>query len=270
MTSAEVIELSERRAAAKVQIEWLNDVAAHVAAGKLNSSAFLVAFHLNRYGGNSAREAWPSQETLSADTCLSARSVRTLIDDLVTQGVLEVVPGRGRGSTSRYRLLNRKSASAIADEIPEAEFHLTPAESGSELPQLPAEKRKSDARKAEIFCRKSGSQLPTERSNERRSERGSARDTEWSEGQGVPAEWIDEAKTLCANLGIKADLNREAGAFVDWNLSKGRKCKNWRAAWRNWVRKIRDDNNIGTITSGAREDGKVWDGVRWVQPMRAV
>lgn len=270
MKSAEVIELSERRAGVKVQIEWLNGVAADVGAGPLGASAFLVAFHLNRYGANGAREAWPSQETLAADTGFSARTVRTLIDDLVTRGHLEVVPGRGRNTTSCYRLLNRKSASANTEDKPEAGFRLTGSKSGSLLPQLPVEKRKSDALKAEILRNKSGSPLPTEGSSEGSSEGEReirrSRETEWPEGKSVPPEWIEDAQTLIASLGIKADLNREAGAFVDWNLSKGRKCRNWRAAWRNWIRKVRNVD-AASVATGARADGKIWDGVGWVRPM---
>ena len=154
--TANVVELSERRARVKVQIEWLNDVAADVRARKISSSAFLLAFHLNRYGGNDAREAWPSQETLAADVGLSVRAVRGLVGDLAKRDHLEVVPGRGRGSTSRYRLISRKPVSGFIDENQEEDFRSTPTESGTKLPPLPSksgnlthEKRKFSARKAE-------------------------------------------------------------------------------------------------------------------------
>jgi hypothetical protein len=51
----------------------------------------------------------------------------------------------------------------------------------------------------------------------------------------LPSEWI-AGRELAKGLGWSdARIDREAQRFRDHAATKGRTCKNWDAAWRNWV-----------------------------------
>jgi Helix-turn-helix domain len=93
---------------------WLDQV---LADENLPATAFRLAYvigqHLNRQSG----KAWPSQKRLGEATGLTARTVRSLTEQLQKAGHLEVELHRGRNHTNVYRLpKNRKPASGSHDD----------------------------------------------------------------------------------------------------------------------------------------------------------
>jgi Helix-turn-helix domain len=101
---------------------------------------FVIASHINPQLG----WAWPSLETLAHETTLSKPTVLKLIDALIALGELEVVRGRGRGHSNRYRI-------TIAHEAPEDRpdeddmDHVKGKESGNcRAPEDPAEGSEED------------------------------------------------------------------------------------------------------------------------------
>jgi len=93
---------------------WLDQV---LADDNLPATAFKLAYvigqHINRQSGR----AWPSQKRLGEATGLTARTVRSLTEQLQKAGHLEVELHRGRNHTNVYRLpKNRKPASGLHDD----------------------------------------------------------------------------------------------------------------------------------------------------------
>jgi hypothetical protein len=118
------------------QFAWLNQVAAD---HDLPSAAFKLAYIVGRHVNREKGCAWPGQESLARAIGTTVRTVRSLTENLIAQGHLDVEVHRGRGLTNVYRmLLKGKPASAFA-----------------------AEERKIDAQKPETACAKTGSGLPT-------------------------------------------------------------------------------------------------------------
>lgn len=112
------------------KLSWLDQVAADSA---VLPSAFKLAYVLaSRFLNRQSGDAFPRQEQLAEAAGMSERTVRTLIDQLVEHGHLEVI----RGRPCRYRpiLANRKPTSDNDCGKPEADFRNEPAESGSALP----------------------------------------------------------------------------------------------------------------------------------------
>jgi hypothetical protein len=77
----------------------------------LPGNAFKVAYAIAQYINRETREAWPSQDTLIDMTSLSEPTIKRLIAALQARGHLHVQPGRGRGNSSRYRLLTLQKGS---------------------------------------------------------------------------------------------------------------------------------------------------------------
>lgn len=124
---------------------WLLQVSADK---DVPATGFKLAFHFGQHFNRETGDAWPSQETLAAAVGVSARSVRTLTDQLVALGHLEVRRHRGPKAVNVYRA-KRKPASGPENGEAEAGF------------RSDGEKRKFDAREAEVCDTRTGSQLPT-------------------------------------------------------------------------------------------------------------
>jgi hypothetical protein len=66
----------------------------------------------------------------------------------------------------------------------------------------------------------------------------------WPDGMDVPPDWIDEAQ----RMGLARDRALvEAQKFVDhWTAATGQNAtkRNWRATWRNWVRRVAGDQLV--------------------------
>ena len=68
------------------------------------ASRKMVAVKLADHADDKGRGIWPSVETIATDCDLSCRTVRRILDDFVTEGILVVVAegGKGPGSSTRY------------------------------------------------------------------------------------------------------------------------------------------------------------------------
>jgi hypothetical protein len=72
---------------------------------ELSGNAFNVAYEIAIHVNRKTREAWPSQPTITANTAVSESAVKRMIGKLCAHGHLQVKSGRGRGRSSRYRLV---------------------------------------------------------------------------------------------------------------------------------------------------------------------
>jgi hypothetical protein len=126
----------------RTQFEWLEKVAADPA---IPATGFKLAFILSRHFNRKTGDAWPTQETLANAVGTSDRTIRTLVDLLVRKGHLEVRL-RGWHNPNIYRMAgkpdtharlnenedeDRKPASTLKDERPEASFHPYDDQGGS-------------------------------------------------------------------------------------------------------------------------------------------
>lgn len=86
---------------------------------------------------------------------------------------------------------------------------------------------------------------------------GGDRGCRWPDGMEVPADWITEAE----RLGMARDRALvEADSFVDFWLSasgQNARKRNWRATWRNWIRR-----SLGERVARATHAGDAHN-VRW-------
>lgn len=76
----------------------------------------------------------------------------------------------------------------------------------------------------------------------------------WPQAMDVPADWITEAE----RMGLTRERARvEAERFVDYWISepgaKGRKV-NWRATWRNWIRRVLGDRVVSATHAGRTDN----------------
>lgn len=74
------------------------------------------------------------------------------------------------------------------------------------------------------------------------------RGTRWPKDAVVSEDWIVEGIEIGGKLGLTEErIRHEAGAFVDWALGAGTNGVklDWRATWRNWVRRQRNTGRGG-------------------------
>jgi DNA-binding transcriptional regulator YhcF (GntR family) len=80
------------------------------------SSAFEVAFAISQYLNRETGEAFPSTDTIAADTGLSQSTVRDAVTLLQNLGHLHLTRGsRGRGHPNKYRPIIKERTAAISD-----------------------------------------------------------------------------------------------------------------------------------------------------------
>lgn len=105
---------------------WLRQVQKDSA---ITSSGFELAFVLLNFMNRESGYAWPTQQTLANAIGASDRTVRTLLEALITNGHIAVAHSHSRHSPNRYRIVlkgdDRKPASAQEGAKPEADFHST-------------------------------------------------------------------------------------------------------------------------------------------------
>jgi len=83
--------------------DWRARALAAMADHRITTAAFAVAYAISTYFNRQTGLAWPSQETLAKRTGLTDRAVRALAEQLRKFGLLEIIPGTGRGHSTRYR-----------------------------------------------------------------------------------------------------------------------------------------------------------------------
>lgn len=122
--------------AAREKLSWIQLVARdHRVSPAAVRLAVVIAGYVHRDTG----DAWPSHARLAGDIGMTDRSVRSLVDKLVSAGFITVTSGGGRKVSNRYRLTN-----------PEAQFRLSDGKPGNAIPGLQTETRKSVALNPEI------------------------------------------------------------------------------------------------------------------------
>jgi hypothetical protein len=70
----------------------------------LSGAVYAVAIALARYFNSKSREAWPSIERLATDTNRNCSTVWRALQTLEALALIEVVHGRGRKTSNRYRM----------------------------------------------------------------------------------------------------------------------------------------------------------------------
>jgi hypothetical protein len=146
------------------KLDWLDQVSRDLSVSHAGFRlAYALSGHFNRGNG----EAWPKQATLATAIGVSDRTVRTLTEELASQGHLTVESGRGRHQSNRFSMTvkNRKSASALSDgESRKPTSGFGGLEDRKPTSGLGDENRKPasvfGARKPEVQRTKTGSLLP--------------------------------------------------------------------------------------------------------------
>ncbi|AMN45046.1 hypothetical protein RHPLAN_66400 [Rhodoplanes sp. Z2-YC6860] len=70
----------------------------------LSGATYAVAIALSRYFNSKTREAWPAIERLATDTNRNCSTVWRALQTLESLALIEVVHGRGRKTSNRYRM----------------------------------------------------------------------------------------------------------------------------------------------------------------------
>ncbi len=199
--------------------------AAYAVAG-LDGYERAVLVALAYHASSDALTAWPSIERLAEETAFSEDTCRRAIRRLCERGVVDAVLSSGR-KTNKYRLVAlQPSLSATVDPSPLAtvddangdtnprQQQLQPSLVASQ-PSPPATRTKKNRERTGKGARKRATPAPKTFliTDEMRK---------WAVGKGVPA----------------GDVDTETEAFLDYHRSKGNTLKDWKAAWRNWIRKV--------------------------------
>jgi hypothetical protein len=97
------------------KLKWLDQLSRDLS---VSHAGFRLAYALSGHFNHDSGEAWPTQATLAAALGVSDRTVRTLTEELASQGYLSVKSGRGRHQSNRFSMVaaNRKPASPLSGD----------------------------------------------------------------------------------------------------------------------------------------------------------
>jgi hypothetical protein len=193
----------------RIRIAFMQRVSAPSIPAVAFKLGWLIAF---KYMNCETRVAYPAQETLAADLGTSVRTVQRLLDILERHGLV-IVPGDGRGKSSRYWI------------DPE---RVTPAS--------PFLAQKGDKKGRHPTPKKGDTHVT--RTNKKEPIRKEARARQ---AQSSPRVSVLPTSSLFPEGWQPADLAPEQQAdfdhFADHARAHARTCADWEAAWRNWHRK---------------------------------
>ena len=272
--------LTEMRVGARDRCKWLDQVLVDVALGALPPSVLAVAVKISHHINGASGETWPGQRELARGTGLTERRVSALVIALEKIGHLHVMRAPGRTNTNRYRMQVKpptaNNASDSRAKKVEAPFHPSEADTGRQFPGSRSQKRKFGGEKPEVRRRKSGNQLPTELVEEQRRELSGEFDAFWAVYPHKVAK--QAARGIYDRIINKRQVTPEqllAGArkYADERRGQDAKYTKHPTTWLNggcWEDEGSGGaaGNATTAAHGAvRDDGKHFDGVRWVKPM---
>src|SRR5688500_9523953 len=114
---------------AKITFAWLRQVEADKA---ILHSAFRLAFIISQKINKRSGKAWPTQETLANAVGASDRMVRKLVEQLVSQGHLEVTGSGGFRKANSYQMVikTRNSTSGFEGNKAEPQFQVSGSKRG--------------------------------------------------------------------------------------------------------------------------------------------
>jgi len=112
-TRDDATEIKSPKQHTRFVFQWLGGI---MPDKEVPSSAFEVAFAISQYLNRETGEAFPSTDTIAADTGLSQSTVRDAVTLLHNLGHLHVTRGsRGRGHPNKYRPIIKERTAAISD-----------------------------------------------------------------------------------------------------------------------------------------------------------
>lgn len=151
-------------------------------------------------------EAWPGQQTLAKETGSTPDGVRKAVLQLQSAGCLEIVPGRGRGNTTRYHL----GKSQIATGVFGAKSQNVPVLLGGQTPD--GHRRKTPTGQGTNPLNLEPDWIPKE--VRREIARGSGRGAGWADRMLSKCDWCPEERALITDADTASSLRQYATAGI--------------------------------------------------------
>jgi hypothetical protein len=240
------------------KLEWLERIATNPAlsANAVRVGAILATHFLNRKTG----ECWPAQNTLAKLMRVDGRTARRAITELVVAGYLVSKRG-GMGKPNRYSLASTDRTPMSSqldlsldtnDHSDKLTGHLCPTDrtpmSSLIGHQCPTNPMSSEPYEEPL---EGGAGAPATDGNSK-SKKGTRLPDEWEPS-------VDDIRAAYADGLTKDEARREFEKFTDYWRGKpgaGGVKLDWRATFRNWMRKAADDKREREQRARRMSNGK--------------
>lgn len=189
----------------------------------LRPAEMLVAIALANHASSDGGHAYPSVQTLMDETRLTRRSVQTSLRSLEDRELIAVEREATRRLPAMYGFVAFRGANIAPQEEQEAQLVQSGAQSthvrGAGFAPKPSEEPSENRQSSPLSPPK--------------GKRATAMTEEWFPDPDL-WHWTSEQ-------GFKAaEVDREVPKFVDHHLKVGKPMKDWRAAFRLWMRRSRE------------------------------
>lgn len=224
----------------------------------------IVLLKLADHADHDGKNAWPAVERVAHESGLSKRTVQRILAGLAVEGIIAVEKNAvgGRGKTRHYRIDVDQAkrlhplAPYESDRTSRPAASSGPKKNDTESP-ISSGKGDNGDPKGDSQNTKGCQSLSPEPSltvqrtvhREAATESDQGRpfvEQETAEAKRavqLPTHWEPDAQTVCWARGEAFDdeaIERELARFADHARTKGRACRDWNAAFRNWLRKAQD------------------------------
>lgn len=211
---------AEARRAMRGFAAWKLDLLDRISVDRrLSGTDFRVAYRLLSYMDAETRECFPRQETIATDLGVTDRTVRLGLANLRACGWLESeerpLP-KGRGKSNFY--------------------HFRDATTGNGVPVNGA----TTGNSAQDFRKKISGAYIDEHVEKNTLTRESAKRTPRARAIPLPDNFAPDMQVALAAGMDHAEAERQAAIFLDHYRAKGTPMRDWKAAWRNWIRRVPD------------------------------
>lgn len=210
-------------------MSWRATAAVKGLADNLTAREKLVLFLLSDHHNEHTGQCNPGKKALAAQAMSSQRHLQRVLRSLEAKGFIRVLSGGGR-QTNQYLL-------TCVDGLPTPDT-MSPVTSTSPLTPCPPSGDTMSPQPGHSYVTRTVIEPLKEPVTPSLSERGTHKK--------IDPDFLDDMTTAFPGI----DVQREYAKFNDWRAAKGRRYKDERAAFRNWLRKAeeyaKERNQYGT------------------------
>jgi hypothetical protein len=206
-------------------MSWQAMEAVDSISGGITAREKLVLYALANRHKPEADGCYPSIANIAKSALASERSVQRCIASLVTKGMIEIIVGGGRGRASVYRLtfLNGDTTMSPFTSSERVTSQAERVTSQAERVTSQAERVTSQAERVTQLCHPNGINSNKNGMNGIMAANAT---------KAIDATFLAEMATKFPTLAVKD----ECEAWEDWKAAQGKRFKDHRAAFRNWLR----------------------------------